>query len=53
METNFNPEVRRGMFTTKGDWVVFGWIAAMHVGALAAFFTFSWKALGVALFYGG
>jgi len=31
------------------DWIVLGWIAIMHVGALAAPFFFSWSAIGVAL----
>ena len=34
----------------KDDWIVLTWITLMHIGALAAFFTFSWKALGVCLF---
>ncbi len=42
--------IRRSHFSKNGDWVVLAWIVFMHVGALAAFFTFSWKALGVALF---
>jgi sn-1 stearoyl-lipid 9-desaturase len=42
--------VRRKLFSRRGDWVVFGWIAFMHVGALAAFFTFSWNALWLTLF---
>ena len=42
--------VRRKMFSKKGDWVVLGWIAFMHLGALAGFFTFTWPALGVTLF---
>ena len=42
--------VRRKMFSKSNDWVVFGWIAFMHLGCLAAFSTFSWKALGVTLF---
>ena len=29
------------------DWVVVAWIGAMHIGALAAPFFFSWPALGV------
>lgn len=41
---------RRPKFTMKDDWVVLAWVVFMHVGALAAFFTFSWKALGVCLF---
>ena len=41
---------RRAMFTTADDWVVFSWITFMHLGAFAAFWTFSWKALGVCLF---
>lgn len=31
------------------DWVVFGWMVAMHVGCLAAPFFFTWSAFGVAL----
>ena len=27
------------------DWVVLGWMIAMHVGAVAAFFFFTWQAL--------
>ena len=42
--------MRRKIFSTSGDWVVLAWITFMHVGALAAFFTFSWKAFGVMLF---
>ncbi len=42
--------IRRQKFSTKDDWVVFSWIAFMHFGALAGFFTFSWQALGVCLF---
>ena len=33
----------------KFDWVSLGWIAAMHVGCLAAPFYFTWQALGVML----
>ena len=46
-----NPKemLRRAKFTLPGDWMVLAWIAFMHVGALAAFFTFNWKALGVCL----
>lgn len=32
------------------DWVVLGWMTAMHLGALAAPFFFTWEALGVGLF---
>ncbi len=42
--------IRRKPLSTRHDWVVLGWIVFMHVGALAAFFTFSWKAVGVMLF---
>lgn len=31
------------------DWIVFGWMVAMHIGCLAAPFFFSWQALGVAM----
>jgi stearoyl-CoA desaturase (delta-9 desaturase) len=31
------------------DWVVLGWMIAMHVGCLAAPFYFTWPALGVAV----
>ncbi|MEZ6055561.1 MAG: fatty acid desaturase [Planctomycetaceae bacterium] len=31
------------------DWVVFGWMALMHIGALAAPFYFTWQAAVVAL----
>ncbi len=31
------------------DWVVLGWMIAMHVGCLAAPFFFTWQALGVAV----
>ncbi len=41
---------RRPMFSTRSDWVVLAWMVFMHVGALAAFFTFSWKALVICLF---
>ena len=42
--------LRRAKFSTPDDWMVLAWISFMHLGALAAFFTFSWKALGVCLF---
>ncbi len=42
--------LRRTRFSLPSDWVVLAWITFMHIGAFAAFFTFSWKALGVALF---
>jgi len=42
--------VRRAIFSSKGDWVVLGWMLFMHIGALAGFFTFSWKAFGIMLF---
>jgi len=42
--------VRRTKFTTKDDWVVLTWVTLMHLGALAGFFTFSWKAFFVCLF---
>lgn len=32
------------------DWVVLGWMVAMHAGALAAPFFFTWQALGAAVF---
>lgn len=32
------------------DWVVLGWMVAMHAGCLAAPFFFTWQALGVAAF---
>lgn len=32
------------------DWVVLGWMTAMHAGALAAPFFFTWQAFGVAVF---
>jgi stearoyl-CoA desaturase (delta-9 desaturase) len=32
------------------DWPVLGWMVAMHVGALAAPFFFTWQALGVTVF---
>ena len=38
------------MFSRKHDWVIVSWIAFMHIGALAAFWTFSWKAVGLTLF---
>ena len=41
---------RRAIFSTADDWVVFSWITFMHLGAIAAFWTFNWKALGVCLF---
>ncbi len=50
MDINFNPLKRRALFSSKHDWVVLGWIVFMHIGALAAFFTFSWNALYVCLF---
>src|SRR3954464_12426661 len=30
------------------DWVVLGWMVAMHAGCIAAPFFFTWQALGVA-----
>lgn len=42
--------IRRPKFTTKSDWVVLTWIVAMHIGALAAFFTFSWPAFWLCMF---
>ncbi len=42
---------RRKQFSLPGDWVVFGWIAFMHIGALAAFWTFSWKNVALAVFF--
>ena len=38
---------RRAIFSDRHDWIVFGWILFMHLGALAGFFTFSWRAFGV------
>jgi sn-2 palmitoyl-lipid 9-desaturase len=32
------------------DWIVLGWMVAMHAGALAAPFFFSWSALGITIF---
>src|SRR5262245_28884073 len=40
---------RRAIFSEKRDWVVFGWMAFMHIGALAGFFTFSWPAFWTAI----
>ncbi len=31
------------------DWIVFGWMVAMHVGCLAAPFYFTWQAFGAAM----
>src|SRR3989338_824377 len=45
-----SPFLRRARFSTPDDWIVLSWIVFMHVGALASFFTFSWKALAVCLF---
>lgn len=42
---------RRKQFSVRHDWVVFGWIAFMHAGAVAAFWTFSWTNVGLALFF--
>ena len=41
---------RRSRFSRPQDWMVLSWIVFMHVGAIAGFFTFSWKALAVCLF---
>ena len=41
---------RRAKFSTPDDWTVLGWITFMHLGALAGFFTFSWRAFWVCLF---
>ena len=43
-------QVKRAKFAFPGDWIVLAWIIFMHVGALAAFFTFSWKAFFVCMF---
>lgn len=40
---------RRGVFSESRDWVVFSYMALMHIGALAAFWTFSWKGVGLCL----
>jgi fatty-acid desaturase len=32
------------------DWTVFGWMALMHAGAIAAPFYFTWSALGITVF---
>jgi stearoyl-CoA desaturase (delta-9 desaturase) len=42
----FGPEQLRWK---NADWVVLGWMIAMHLGALAAPFFFSWQALGLAV----
>ena len=42
--------IRRTKFTMADDWLVLFWVGFMHVGAFFAFFTFTWKALGVCLF---
>ena len=47
--TNKNVVIRRSQFSLPADWVVMGWILFMHIGALAAFFTFSWKGVTLAL----
>ncbi len=41
---------RRAVFSTRHDWVVFGWILSMHLGAIAAFYSFSWQGVWVAVF---
>ncbi len=41
--------MRRAIFSKRGDWVVLSWMLFMHIGAIAGFFTFSWKVVGVAL----
>ncbi len=41
---------RRALFSEGRDWVVFAWMAFMHVGAIAGFFTFSWPAFWTAIF---
>ena len=48
--TSTNFMIRRAKFSTRHDWMVLAWIVLMHLGALAAFFTFSWKGVAVALF---
>ena len=45
-----NSFLRRARFSTPDDWVVLSWIVFMHVGALAGFFTFNWKAFAVCMF---
>ena len=45
-----SPFLRRARFSTADDWVVPTSIVFMHIGALASFFTFSWKALAVCFF---
>ena len=41
--------IRRSQFSTSSDWIVLSWLVFMHVGALAGFFLFNWKAVGVAV----
>ena len=42
--------MRRLQFSTRSDWEVLAWMLFMHLGALAALFTFNWKAFFVCLF---
>ena len=44
-----NVMIRRAKFSTSSDWIVLSWIVFMHIGALAAFFTFSGEGVVVAL----
>jgi stearoyl-CoA desaturase (delta-9 desaturase) len=44
------PETAQALKAGDIDWVTLGWIATMHVGALAAPFFFSWPAFFVCLF---
>src|SRR5689334_22924915 len=42
----FSPS---GLRWNNIDWVVLGWMTAMHIGAFAAPFFFTWQAFGVAM----
>ncbi len=44
---NYDP---RHLKLKNIDWLVLGWMVAMHVGCLFAPFFFTWQALGVAVF---
>src|SRR5690606_18383616 len=49
-EAAFDPSDREGRWARGRDWHVVHWIVAVHVGALAAPFFFTWQALVLCLF---
>ena len=40
----------RGRWVRGVNWTITGWMLAMHVGAVGAFFWFSWSGLAIAVF---